>query len=179
MVRQAQITKKRRRPAVSCTECRRRKVKCDRNSPCSQCTVHELTSCTYAGSKNPPPNRSASQGIQGPVVREATDAGAVAWSRPFSNVTTLLNADGFDWTTQGTPPSTERPAVGIVQQSASPQNPKSGNGSGLCSPQSQAASGPIHGSRSKTRVFGRGHWVSALPLVCLFNTSAISFLCHC
>lgn len=169
MVRQPQTTKKRRRPAVSCTECRRRKVKCDRNSPCAQCTVHGLTSCTYAGSNKSPPNRPASQGFQGPVVREATDAGAVALSRPFSDVATLSTADGFDWATQGTPPS-----AGIVQQSASPRNPKTGNGSGLCSPQSsQAASGPIHGSRSKTRVFGRGHWVSALPLVRISSTSAI------
>lgn len=144
--------------------------------PCAQCTVHGLISCTYAGSNESPPNPPASQGFQGPVVREATDAGTVALSRPFSDVATLSTGDGFDWTTQGTPPSS-----GTVQQSASPRNPKSGNGSGLCFPQSsQAASGLIHGSRSKTWVFGRGHWMSALPLVCLSSTSAIIiFLCHC
>ncbi|KAK7436047.1 hypothetical protein VKT23_018534 [Stygiomarasmius scandens] len=30
--------KKRRRQALSCTECKRRKIKCDRNQPCSPCT---------------------------------------------------------------------------------------------------------------------------------------------
>jgi hypothetical protein len=37
---------KRRRPAVACTECRRRKVKCDRNLPCRPCRISNLV-CTY------------------------------------------------------------------------------------------------------------------------------------
>jgi hypothetical protein len=37
---------KRRRPALSCVGCRRRKVKCDRNDPCTPCkTTH--AQCTY------------------------------------------------------------------------------------------------------------------------------------
>jgi len=38
--------RKRRRPAVACTECRRRKVKCDRTLPCTSCFLGTLT-CTY------------------------------------------------------------------------------------------------------------------------------------
>ncbi|PTB66685.1 hypothetical protein BBK36DRAFT_1198111 [Trichoderma citrinoviride] len=37
---------RRRRPALSCIECRRRKLKCDRKSPCSRCISTE-TQCTY------------------------------------------------------------------------------------------------------------------------------------
>ncbi|KAJ9151991.1 C6 zinc finger domain-containing protein [Pleurostoma richardsiae] len=37
---------RRRRPALSCVECRRRKIKCDRNSPCSHCTSVK-TQCVY------------------------------------------------------------------------------------------------------------------------------------
>lgn len=40
--------RKRRRPAYSCIECRRRKVRCDRAKPCGQCTAHNTPSCTYA-----------------------------------------------------------------------------------------------------------------------------------
>ncbi|KAL4894751.1 hypothetical protein BDV59DRAFT_163801 [Aspergillus ambiguus] len=40
--------RKRRRPAYSCIECRRRKVRCDRATPCGQCTAHNAPSCTYA-----------------------------------------------------------------------------------------------------------------------------------
>jgi hypothetical protein len=39
--------RKRRRPALSCVECRRRKIKCDRNNPCTQCTQSKSASCTY------------------------------------------------------------------------------------------------------------------------------------
>ncbi|OBT63174.1 hypothetical protein VE03_07855 [Pseudogymnoascus sp. 23342-1-I1] len=39
--------KKRRRPALSCEPCRRRKVKCDRNKPCGQCLQAKTASCAY------------------------------------------------------------------------------------------------------------------------------------
>lgn len=39
--------RKRRRPALACFECRRRKVKCDRNHPCSPCIQSKFTSCEY------------------------------------------------------------------------------------------------------------------------------------
>lgn len=41
--------RKRRRPAVACTECRRRKVKCDRASPCGPCVLSSLI-CVYNSS---------------------------------------------------------------------------------------------------------------------------------
>lgn len=37
---------RRRRPALSCIECRRRKVKCDRKDPCTPCTTVKAR-CTY------------------------------------------------------------------------------------------------------------------------------------
>jgi hypothetical protein len=39
--------KRRRRPAVSCVECRVRKVKCDRDKPCGACTRIKSATCTY------------------------------------------------------------------------------------------------------------------------------------
>ena len=38
--------RRRRRPALSCLECRRRKIKCDRNEPCAQC-VSTRAQCSY------------------------------------------------------------------------------------------------------------------------------------
>ncbi|KAK9370359.1 hypothetical protein V1509DRAFT_637962 [Lipomyces kononenkoae] len=41
--------KKRRRVPVVCAVCRQRKLKCDRNQPCSACVAHDTTAmCTYA-----------------------------------------------------------------------------------------------------------------------------------
>jgi hypothetical protein len=40
--------KKRRRPALSCEQCRQRKIKCDRNHPCTQCLQSSTPTCTYS-----------------------------------------------------------------------------------------------------------------------------------
>ena len=40
------LPRKRRRPALSCVECRRRKIKCDRHEPCVHCVSVKLR-CTY------------------------------------------------------------------------------------------------------------------------------------
>jgi hypothetical protein len=40
--------RKRRRPALSCEQCRRRKIKCDRTYPCGQCTQSATASCSYS-----------------------------------------------------------------------------------------------------------------------------------
>lgn len=42
--------RQRRRPALSCVECRRRKIKCDRKTPCSNCLQYKSTMCTYPDS---------------------------------------------------------------------------------------------------------------------------------
>ena len=43
---------RRRRPPLSCTECRRRKLKCDRSLPCGQCVRSKTTdSCMFSGSQ--------------------------------------------------------------------------------------------------------------------------------
>jgi Fungal Zn(2)-Cys(6) binuclear cluster domain len=39
--------RKRRRPALSCVECRRRKIKCDRNEPCNYCKRSPSITCVY------------------------------------------------------------------------------------------------------------------------------------
>ncbi|KAB8345906.1 hypothetical protein FH972_022961 [Carpinus fangiana] len=49
-------TRKRRRPAVVCTECRRRKIACDRNAPCGQCVLVNST-CTYSSPNYEPTAR--------------------------------------------------------------------------------------------------------------------------
>ncbi|KAK3298956.1 uncharacterized protein B0H64DRAFT_454636 [Chaetomium fimeti] len=38
--------RRRRRPALSCQECRRRKIRCDHNNPCAHCT-RQKTKCVY------------------------------------------------------------------------------------------------------------------------------------
>lgn len=42
-----QPMRKKRRPALSCQECRRRKIRCDRRTPCGQCSNAKVSSCSY------------------------------------------------------------------------------------------------------------------------------------
>ncbi|KAK5065080.1 hypothetical protein LTR84_000916 [Exophiala bonariae] len=44
---------RRRRPALSCIDCRRRKIKCDRTEPCAHC-VASGSQCTYKVYNDPP-----------------------------------------------------------------------------------------------------------------------------
>ncbi|GAB1313393.1 hypothetical protein MFIFM68171_03603 [Madurella fahalii] len=39
--------RRRRRPAVSCVLCRRRKIRCDQNTPCGNCTKSKNSTCIY------------------------------------------------------------------------------------------------------------------------------------
>ncbi|KNG88695.1 hypothetical protein ANOM_003118 [Aspergillus nomiae NRRL 13137] len=39
--------RKRRRPALACEQCRRRKIRCDRNHPCASCRRSDPRSCHY------------------------------------------------------------------------------------------------------------------------------------
>lgn len=44
--------KRARRPALSCVECRMRKVKCDRQEPCGACIRIKSEKCTYRPSRS-------------------------------------------------------------------------------------------------------------------------------
>ncbi|KAG4438822.1 hypothetical protein IFR05_005713 [Cadophora sp. M221] len=46
-------TRRRRRPALSCLECRRRKIKCDRNEPCTNC-ISTRSQCSFEPYSNEP-----------------------------------------------------------------------------------------------------------------------------
>ncbi|KXX79504.1 Acetamidase regulatory protein [Madurella mycetomatis] len=50
--------RRRRRPAVSCMLCRRRKIKCDQNTPCGNCTKSKNSTCVY---RDPPSARHQQQ----------------------------------------------------------------------------------------------------------------------
>jgi hypothetical protein len=148
--------RRRRRPALSCVECRRRKVRCDRNSPCGQCRAHKSTVCTYAVDRATGLERQSSQRSQGPVVQTAADQDASVLQRPASSSPSLL----IDESTV--------PVVSIVSDGPAlciPQDSDRNNNIPQSSSTPQAPPGPFQGTLSKTRVFGHGHWMSSLPLV--------------
>ena len=56
-------SRRRRRPALSCLECRRRKIKCDRNDPCAHC-VAAKTKCAFRVYRDEPLAQTQGQRAQ-------------------------------------------------------------------------------------------------------------------
>ena len=79
--------RKRRRPALSCVECRRRKIKCDRGEPCAHCKKSAGIKCVYSKNDHPASgNRqrsasnlpTASTSSQNPEISGNNEAAAAA-----------------------------------------------------------------------------------------------------
>ncbi|KAJ5579550.1 uncharacterized protein N7459_005535 [Penicillium hispanicum] len=65
----SRVIQRRRRPPLSCTECRRRKLKCDRSLPCGQCVRSKTAdSCVFVGSQ-PGVSSESSRRMSPPVSR--------------------------------------------------------------------------------------------------------------
>ncbi|KAI1770005.1 hypothetical protein F4818DRAFT_450682 [Hypoxylon cercidicola] len=63
---QATRRQQRRRPPRSCVECRRRKIKCDRNQPCSQCVLSKCRCLYDSGTGNTTLHHSGRLGLSLP-----------------------------------------------------------------------------------------------------------------
>jgi len=70
------VVQRRRRPPLSCTECRRRKLKCDRSLPCGQCIRSKTAdSCVFVGSQ-PGAASEPSRHMSPPVSRMRMPSGS-------------------------------------------------------------------------------------------------------
>jgi len=153
----SQAPRKRRRPALACAQCRHRKVKCDRNSPCGQCTQRKLDSCTYIDNDQSTLkdqstfNDQARRGPHFAAAGEVNRRDASLSNQPLGNFADRAAQSGF----------TER-----ASESYQPHNTLHVSHTTTGSPPNQPGSGPILGTLSKTRIFGHGHWMSTFPLVC-------------
>ncbi|KAK4127166.1 hypothetical protein N657DRAFT_641111 [Parathielavia appendiculata] len=76
---QQSTIRRRRRPALSCRECRRRKIKCDHNKPCAQCVRHNAQ-CFYKPFADKDPTRR--RGLQSTGGSRVRDDGSPVGSRP-------------------------------------------------------------------------------------------------
>ncbi|KAJ5925253.1 transcriptional regulator family: Fungal Specific TF [Penicillium verhagenii] len=66
----SRVVQRRRRPPLSCTECRRRKLKCDRSLPCGQCVRSKAAdSCVFVGPQPGPTSETSFNQMSPPVSR--------------------------------------------------------------------------------------------------------------
>ncbi|KAB5517515.1 fungal-specific transcription factor [Coniochaeta sp. 2T2.1] len=166
---EADPTKKRRRPAFSCIECRTRKVKCDRASPCSQCVKVKITFCTYAPHPRSQPADSANTGFTavGDVPDFATASTATSTQASASSAFTSPSAahtpgsSAFESVSQRFGASeTQRDARSDRPELDSLRN-ESMSASDLRRPKRPF---PVRGTHHKTRFFGQSHWMNGSEL---------------
>ncbi|RDL29970.1 uncharacterized protein BP5553_10597 [Venustampulla echinocandica] len=181
-------TRKRRRPALSCAECRRRKIKCDRNIPCGQCTQSKSATCTYSPesftARNAPNAKlgaaaSSSGVVAGPSVVEGTadiqthrvsknaspppqPSPAVSDNLPddHSCISQLKNPGASNQAGQNSGHVEE--LVQRVQKLEQLLASTSIVGHGDGSPSvSRVPAKDLRGNMSKTRFYGQSHWMHA------------------
>jgi hypothetical protein len=186
--------KRRRRPALSCVECRSRKVRCDRGKPCGACTRIRSQTCTFrpqrAGVRESSPGATSASAIgsNGPDHRISARASpqAPASSNQFDLIVNRYVAPGIfgeHGRSQLHPLPTNRPSFSLNSCSNSGDSVLVGNllerirsleskGALIESrPTStvlpvRQASGP--GQFIKSRFYGQSHWMNAIEPVSLF-----------
>lgn len=86
-----QRRQRRQRPALSCWECRRRKIKCDRNEPCAHCARHG-SQCIYKlhGDVNQPTSRTSDN--HGSIVLPCEVSPAQTEQTPQALMATLIES---------------------------------------------------------------------------------------
>lgn len=166
--------KKRRRPAVSCERCRQRKVKCDKQSPCNNCTKTNYHPCTYvethipkakARKTSPHPQRSPAN-----IVSVAT---TTANSGPFSSP----SAHHTPGTTLSIAPGSSVSQVehlqARVQELEARLNGDDKTGRLVVDHENHSEDNayiscqsnfPSRGTVSKTRYFGQSHWMNGASM---------------
>ncbi|KAK0654818.1 hypothetical protein B0T16DRAFT_450576 [Cercophora newfieldiana] len=173
--------RRRRRPALSCSLCRQRKIRCDRETPCGNCVKSDKAVCDY-GSNNPPPSL--------PIVtqREHEQNSAQAdreTRRPTPTPTTSSSRSGID-----TPLSTQSGASPAYSSSSTIFGPAPATSANAATSAKATLAGLsdafyVHYEQEqetasetpsqhiprcvthKTRLFGQSHWVS--PSIILFR----------
>ncbi|CAK7266642.1 hypothetical protein SEPCBS57363_002193 [Sporothrix epigloea] len=142
--------RKRRRPAVVCAECRRRKIACDRKSPCGQCAVHNVD-CVYVTGTVPPP--------YGRPLRQPISPGSQPGVAVPSDRSDPAKGD-VGATANG---NSEVPAA-TGTTTTSPLDEEEDAASGAEAVNTTASLGErssrFGGRLAKTRLFGRTHWMN-------------------
>ncbi|KAK4240411.1 hypothetical protein C8A03DRAFT_13237 [Achaetomium macrosporum] len=164
------VVKKRRRPALACEQCRRRKVKCDRVSPCGPCQRSGLEVCTY----RPEWVKTAEKvNSGGPPSRENRDLDRETsisdWQRQLPAGVPPTAASVLLPVTAGHPqiPDGLRPRSSAVSDASSadlrmpPERRMRLGGTGASTTDSERRSTPVRGSFLKSRFYGPSHWMNS------------------
>lgn len=150
--------RKRRRPALACIACRHRKVKCDRNLPCGQCTRHKSAACSYASDGPPPRNSHGQSSFHINSRAERNEAEVDLPIRPVDTSIQQGSAADKQCAVQQGQHTRDSPFHQLESKSRTGHTWASFSRD---DPKSNLASGTL----LKTRIFGHGHWMSTYQSV--------------
>lgn len=172
--------RRRRRPALACEKCRRRKIKCDRNTPCDQCIRSKSETCAYLPDDAPvPAGKKRRVGISH-TTNTSTTPSTTSHESP-SSTANIPAAGAFDALTDQfsiggnstTDPSKERASTvrapldqlhQLRHKLPDPANTESAEPATVSSPIHNDAL-PMKGVFEKTRLFGQSHWMNSIEQV--------------
>lgn len=153
--------KRTRRPALSCVECRMRKVKCDRKEPCGACIRIKSEKCTYRPTRagirrgaEKSPSTSESNNAQGPA-RPSPQSSLLA-ERTILNP--ILHADTGSSALVAVLLRENERLQSSVSKGASASH------EGDTRPISEVIA-DFPGTFQKSKFFGQSHWMNAMEPV--------------
>jgi len=196
--------RKRNRPALSCIQCRSRKIRCDRNEPCASCVKSKIVNCTYEEARRPrprlwrlSPGPSAGHGSaeEEPIHRHAgaeksygTPPGQYATGSATA-LPVLGGRSSESASAQNTPATflsgesggtaaslAER--VRQLERQLSDAQKRQDSSNRHSHDFSDVGPDNLQGVLAKTRYFGRSHWMNMTRFVSLFqgNYRGVSFI---
>lgn len=177
----AKPEKKRRRPALSCEQCRRRKIRCDRGLPCVNCIKSKISPCTYAPTHIPAsrtrktlnhgqdfdavsasshvPARSAPVlGIQKPLPVHNPGPKALSSSVPSSTMGSSSDTSTVDALAARVRELEQKLADSFFISRKTEDKLEHNE-------EQEEAHAPMKGTISKTRFFGQSHWMNGVDMV--------------
>ncbi|CAF3648302.1 unnamed protein product [Fusarium graminearum] len=170
----AKTEKKRRRPALACEQCRRRKIRCNRNLPCSNCFKSNISPCTYAPThvpasrtkKGAADSSSHVPGRSAPVVdlsRKTTPSDSSA-KRQSSSIPSSTVGSNSETSTVDALAARVKELEQKLAESCHITQP--GEDILIQHDDQEADPAPMKGTVSKTRFFGQSHWMNGIVMVC-------------
>ncbi|KAF7551079.1 hypothetical protein G7046_g7820 [Stylonectria norvegica] len=164
--------KKRRRPALSCEQCRRRKIRCDRGLPCANCVRSKISPCTYAPT-HIPASRGKKPGGHGAGAESGADRPVhmPIRSGPAPPSEHLHAAHSSPSLTSTAGSTSETSSVEALVNRIKQLEQKLANNVHISSPVDRLEtceedpSAPMRGTVNKTRFFGQSHFMNGADLV--------------
>ncbi|RMJ10172.1 hypothetical protein CDV36_010224 [Fusarium kuroshium] len=171
----AKPEKKRRRPALSCEQCRRRKIRCDRSLPCVNCIKAKISPCTYAPTHIPASRArrtAAGQAGGGDVPARSAPVTSAQGHSPTTNARPGRSPSSVQSSTMGS--ASGASTVDALAARVRELEQKLAETCHIThpaedklvepEPREEEEPAPMKGTVSKTRFFGQSHWMNGADM---------------